>query len=102
MTPTGSFRFGSPLESPDHRCRQLHRHEQVGRVHVVLAGFVDDADLAFATRFAIGQDLVNLAGLEVLHAAVFHTQRERTGCLLNSHCRQSRKRLIFRPFLPTP
>src|SRR5437867_2259427 len=81
----GWSRCSSPLESPNHSCRQLHRNKQVGRVHVVLAGFIDDADVAFATRFAIRKQLINLACLEVLHAAVFDAQRERTRRLLNSH-----------------
>ena len=78
-------RCSSPLESPNHSRWQLHRNEQVGGIHVVLAGFVDDSDVTFAACFAVGKNLINLAYLKVLHTAVFHTQRERTGCLLNSH-----------------
>jgi hypothetical protein len=57
-------------------------------VTVVLAGLVDDSHVAFAIGFAIGEHLANLACFEILHASVFHTRRERTRCLLNSHARE--------------
>jgi hypothetical protein len=92
----------SRSESPHYCGRELYRDEQIGRVDVVLARFVDNAKIAFPRCFAVGEYLVQLSDLEVLHAAIFYAQRERTSRLLNSHADQSRKRLIFSPLLPTP
>ena len=75
----------SPSESPRDRCWKFDRNEQARRVNVVLAGLVDDPNVAFSIGFAVWQYLIDLSDLQVLHAAVFHAQRERASRLLNSH-----------------
>jgi len=72
-------------ESPYDSGRELYRDEHVGRVDVVLARFVNDSNVAFATSLPIGQNLIDLSNLEVLHAPIFHAQGERTSGLLQSH-----------------
>ena len=86
-------RVGSPAELPHDSGWQFHRNEEVRWVDVVLAGFVDDPNIAFTTSFAVRQHLINLSDFQILHAAIFHTERERAGRLPNSHDRQSRRRI---------
>jgi hypothetical protein len=80
-----AYVFSSAFEPSCGRGRQLDRHEQIGGVDVVLTGLIDDANVALAAGVAIGQHLIDLSGLEVLHADILHADRERTARPLNSH-----------------
>ena len=80
----GWSRCSSPFESPNHSCwRELHRHEQIRRVDVVLAGFVDHSKVTLARSLAVGKHLIDLARLQILQAVVVDTESKRTGRLLN-------------------
>jgi len=46
------------------RLRQLDRSEIVFRIEVVFAGFVDYAELPMLRRIGVGNDLIDLAGLQ--------------------------------------
>ncbi len=102
--PSGGRRSGSngASESSHNGRRQSYGHEQVGRIHVVLAGLVDDSNVPLTRGVAVGEDLIELSSLQIFHPTVFHAQRERRRCLQNPHDVQSKKRLIFRPRWPTP
>ena len=78
-------RLASSPKPPRNSCRKLYRNEELGRIDVILARFVDDPNVAFPTSLTIRQHLIDLTDLEVLHAAVFDAQRERARRLLNSH-----------------
>lgn len=89
-------------QSSHHGRRQSYRHEQIGRIDIVLAGLVDDSNVSLTRSFTVGEDLIELSGFQIFHPTVLYTQRERRRWLLNPHDVQSKKRLTFRPRLPTP
>ena len=57
--------------------RQSYGHEQVGWVHIVLAGLVDDSNVPLARSFTVGENLIELSSFQILHPTVFDAQRER-------------------------
>jgi hypothetical protein len=77
--PTGGRRLGSSgaSKSSHNGRRQSYGHEQVGRIHVVLAGLVDDSNVPLTRGVAVGEDLIELSSLQIFHPTVFHAQRER-------------------------
>ena len=57
--------------------------------------------MAASSAFTVGEDLIELSGVQIFHDTVLQPQRERP-FLLNPHDVQSRKRLIFRPRFAHP
>jgi hypothetical protein len=75
--------------TPGDGRRQPQHDEQVRRVEIVLAGFVDDAKVALSRRFTIRKNLIDLSLLQVLRTVVTDTESERRCRLVSSH------RLVF-------
>src|ERR1700730_12310829 len=97
----GALRRGRHQTPGDGRWQPQH-DEQVRRVEIILAGFVDDAKVALSRRFTIRKNLIDLSLLQILRTVVTDAESERRCRLVSSHRFHSKKRLIFSPFRPTP
>lgn len=47
-----------------HRLGKCYRCEQRRGIEIIFAGFVDDSQLTVGPRVAVGEDLIDLPGLE--------------------------------------